>query len=37
MKSAGRVKMAPATTSPEAAPTDWTMTFSRRVDRRLKA
>ena len=31
MKSAGRVKMAPATTRPEAAPIDWMMTFSRMV------
>jgi hypothetical protein len=37
MKSAGSVKIAPATTRPEAAPTDWTMTFSSTVDRRLKA
>ena len=37
MKRAGSVKIEPATTRPEAAPTDWMMTFSRIVDRRLKA
>ncbi len=37
MKRAGRVKIDPATMSPDAAPTDWTMTFSRIVERRRKA
>ena len=35
MNSAGRVKIEPATTRPEAAPIDWMMTFSRMVERRL--
>ena len=35
MKRAGRVKIEPATMSPEAAPIDCTMTFSSRVERRF--
>ncbi len=34
MKSAGRVKIEPATTRPEAAPIDCMMTFSSSVERR---